>query len=297
MSSAPHRPANLPRLTPAHVGERFVALCDVMAALRSPKGCPWDRSQSLQSLRKYVIEEAHEVADAIDALSENDQDVQQRGHCGELGDLLLQIVFQAQIQREAGNFDAGDVCDAIAQKMLRRHPHIFREDGSLTDVEGRDEAPSWEAIKAQERKDAGEEARSVVAGVPKSYPPLVRAMRSGERAHRVGFDWPDHHGVVAKIEEEIEEIKEALAHDDNAAVEAEIGDALYAIVNLCRHRGIDPGEALAGTVDRFAARFDIVERGLTADGLRPENVSLDELEARWQRAKREIAEETEGVST
>ena len=201
---------------------------------------------------------------------------------------MLQIVFQSQIQSEAQNFDAGDVCDAITAKMLRRHPHIFLPDGSLTAVDGRADAPSWESIKAQERLEAGEAPRSVVAGVPRSYPPLVRAMRSGERAHRVGFDWPDYHGVVDKIEEEVNEVKEALALDDNAAVEAEIGDLLYAIVNLCRHRGIDPESALHGTVDRFAQRFDLVESSLTADGLRPEDCALDELERRWQRAKESL---------
>lgn len=261
-------------------GQSFLALCDVMTRLRGPGGCDWDREQTLRTLRSYLLEETHEVLEAIDSLPVDGGGPSAMEHRDELGDLLLQIVFQSELQREQGRFDIGDVCDSIRDKLIRRHPHIFGDTP-------RAEKPSWEALKRQERSAKGEGHKSALSGVPKEIPALLRAYRVGEKAHRVGFDWPDPSGVVAKIEEELAEVKEAMATGNKERIADEIGDMFYALVNLTRHFEIDPEAALRGTIRKFETRFMRVETRLANLGETPESLSLDDLEAHWQAVKEE----------
>ena len=263
-------------------GDAFLALCDTMTALRAPDGCAWDRDQTVKTLRSYLLEEAHEVLDVLDALDDDGGGARVPQHRDELGDLMLQIVFQSEIQREAGRFDAGDVCDAIRAKLVRRHPHLFGQGGQKDD---------WEALKRKERAD---KKASALDGVPRHLPALLRAYRTGEKARGAGFDWPTHDGVVAKIDEERGELGQAIAEGDKGHIEHEIGDLLYALVNLARHFEIDAEGALRKTIARFEERFRLVEDQLAAEGKTPEKTSLDELEEKWQRAKKIIAARAAG---
>lgn len=293
--SAPAAPAR------RSIADDVLALIDTMTRLR--RDCPWDRTQTVKTLRPYLLEEAHEVLAVLDALDDDGGDVAGAGHVQEhreeLGDLLLQIVFQAEIQREAGRFDVGDVARAIDEKLKRRHPHIFGGEGVAGTVPGTQ--GFWEAVKRAERaakgKDTTTKKSSALDGVPKHLPALLRAYRTGEKARGAGFDWPDHHGVVDKIEEELAEVKEAIASGDKAAIESEIGDLLYALTNLSRHFEIDPEAALRQTITRFESRFRVVEELLAAEGKTPEQTPLDELEARWQEAKRRLASASSPATT
>ena len=242
---------------------------NIMARLRAPGGCPWDREQTLESLRQYTLEEAHEVIDAIDG---GDPSV----HCEELGDLLLQIVFQAQIRKEEGEFSLDDVARAICDKMTRRHPHVFGDETLHTADEVR---ASWEQIKAREGKGA-------LSGVPRALPALLRAARVTEKASRVGFDWNYSEEVLDKVEEEIQELRDAIAGKREADVEAELGDLLFTLANFARHRGIDPESALRTTIDRFSRRFAHVESSLRSQGVATGDASAEELERLWEEAKR-----------
>lgn len=262
-------------------GGAFLALCDLMTRLRAPNGCDWDRAQDLHTLRSYLLEEAHEVLEVLDRLPKDGGGPAAPEHRDELGDLLLQIVFQAELQREQGRFDIGDVCDAIREKLVRRHPHIF---GGTP----RNERPGWEELKRKERVARGGGSTSALAGVPRELPALLRAYRVGEKAHRVGFDWPDATGVLAKIDEEVGEVKEAVAGGDKARIAEEIGDLMYALVNLTRHFQIDPEATLRTSIGKFEARFRLVEERLAREGKAPEGLPLEELEAHWQAAKREL---------
>lgn len=270
-------------MTHSRAGAAFEALCETMTRLRAKDGCAWDRAQDLHSLRPYLLEEAHEVLDVLDALGPDGGGERAPEHRDELGDLLLQVVFQAEIQREHERFDAAAVCDAVREKLERRHPHIF---GDAT------EAPDWEAIKRAERRARGEDEddapKSALDGVPKELPGLLRAFRVGQRAHAVGFDWPDETGVIEKIEEELEEVKAAIAAGDKAHAADEIGDLLYAIVNLSRHLHADPEASIRRTITRFERRFRIVEERCAAEGKDPNELGLEELDAHWEAAKRQL---------
>ncbi len=269
--------------TRRNAADALLALADVMTRLRAPDGCPWDAEQDLHTLRRYLIEEAHEVLEVIDQLGPSG-DGDWQAHRDELGDLLFQVVFQSEIQREAGRFDLGDVAQAIHDKLVRRHPHVF---------EGKARQPGdWERIKAEERAAKGIEHRSALDGVPTGLPALMRAYRLGKKANAVGFDWPDPGGVVEKIKEELGEVEEALASGDKEHFAEEIGD-LYAIVNLSRHMEVDPEAALRGTMRRFQARFALVEEGLRQEGREAKGTSLEELEERWQAAKRQLGERSD----
>ena len=254
-------------------------LLGIMARLRDPQGgCPWDREQNFATIAPYTIEEAYEVADAIgrgDMAALKD----------ELGDLLFQVVFYAQMAREAGIFAFDDVVAAIGDKMVRRHPHVFGDADIRSEPEQR---RAWEAHKAAERGEADAEdgAASVLAGVARALPALMRAEKLQKRAARVGFDWPDREPVFDKIGEEIAELRAALA-DGGAPdrLEDEIGDLLFAVANLARHLQIDPEVALRRGNDKFERRFRAIEDRLRAAGKTPEECSLDELEAHWQAAK------------
>jgi ATP diphosphatase len=262
-------------------------LVEIMAALRDPQGgCPWDLEQTFASIAPYTIEEAYEVADAIER--GDTEDLRE-----ELGDLLLQVVFHARMAEEAGLFDFGGVVEAITAKLVRRHPHVFGDAGEL-DAEA--VKALWGRIKADEkrqraevRKRAGlvgaEPARGTLGGVPASMPALTRALKLQEKAAKVGFDWDDVRGVVAKLREEIAETEAEIAAAARDKLEAEIGDLLFAAVNLARFVEVDPESALRAANGKFERRFSHVERRLAETGRRPEGASLDEMEALWQEAK------------
>jgi len=264
--------------------ERLVA---IMARLRGPDGCPWDREQTLASLRPYVLEETYEVLEAIDA---GDPEA----HREELGDLLLQIVFQARLAEEEGRFDLAGVADAISEKLLSRHPHVFgagatsadaRPDPSAEAVRDADGVlRQWAALKKKENEAKGR-GKSVLEGVPRELPALARAERLTEKASRIGFDWPDADGARAKVDEELGELDEAIASGDRAHMEDELGDALFALANLARKLGIPPEEALRGTLARFIARFEHVEDGLARRGVAHGAATLKEMDLLWEEAK------------
>lgn len=253
--------------------EGFRRLLDIVAELRSEHGCPWDREQTPASLRPYVIEEAHEVVEAIDA---GDPD----RLCDELGDLLLQVLLQAQLASERGLFDAGDVCRTISEKMERRHPHVF---GDVEQREAGGVPASWERIKAAEKTSTTRD-ESVLSGVPRAMPALLRAARLSDKAAAVGFDWPTVDGVLDKIEEEIGELREAISLGARAR-EHELGDLLFAMANLGRTLAIGPEDALRAANDRFVRRFHVIEKRLRERGIPFDDASLEQMEVLWQEAK------------
>jgi len=262
-------------------------LIEIMAALRAPvTGCPWDLEQDFSTIAPYTIEEAYEVADAI---ARGDVDDLR----DELGDLLLQVVYHAQMAQEAGDFAFGDVVEAITRKMIRRHPHVFG------DAEARSAGMAkgmWEKIKAEEKAEkrrarlarglpAEDHGEGFLDGVPVSLPALTRGLKLQEKAARVGFDWGEAAPILDKIEEEIGELRAAIASGSPEERADELGDMLFAIVNLARHLKIDPEAALSGTNHKFRSRFHYIERELVAQGRTLEAASLEEMEALWQQAK------------
>ncbi|HYD50063.1 MAG TPA: nucleoside triphosphate pyrophosphohydrolase [Terriglobales bacterium] len=253
--------------------EEFAELVRIMARLRAPGGCPWDREQTHASIKPYVIEEAYEVAEAID-----DGDFGELRK--ELGDLLLQVVFHAQMASEAGQFTIEDVVRAINDKMVRRHPHVF----AGVDVSGSDEVlRNWAKIKTEERQ--GQADNSVVTGVPRALPALLRAHRLGEKASHVHFDWQDAAAVLDKVDEELGELRQALAAESSARVAAELGDLLHALASLGRHLGIHAEDALQGANDRFIRRFHAMEEGIAMRGKDIHDLTADELELIWSEVK------------
>lgn len=268
----------------------FDHLTEVMALLRSAEGCPWDREQSLQTLKPYCIEECYEVLDAIDSGSTDE-------HRDELGDLLLQIIFQAQIRSEEGLFNALDVCRAITGKLIRRHPEIFADGGDLGGhgkqrASAKEAHEAWEAIKAAERADRPETARSTLSGIPRGLPALLRAQRLSQKAALVGFDWERPADVLPKVREEWEELAEALAEAGPGSSRAaeELGDLLFAITNLARHLNIDAEDALRSAGDRFEGRFHTMEAVAKAEGRSLSERDAAELEGMWEAAKRSRGE-------
>jgi len=252
-------------------------LHDVMRKLRDPQnGCPWDVAQNFKSVAPYTIEEAYEVADAIER---EDMD----GLRDELGDLLFQVVFHAQMASEADLFDLDDVAAGITEKMQRRHPHVFGNESEIAEgpVEG-----SWEQIKEVER--AGTVDDSALAGVAKALPALKRAEKLGGRASRVGFDWGDRRGVRDKIREEIDELEEAVGNRDAAQMEEEFGDLLFAVVNLARHLKIDPENALTLANYKFERRFRDMEVDVKDTGKRLSDLNLESLDQYWRAAKKRV---------
>jgi MazG family protein len=257
-------------------GSAFQTLVDIMARLRGPHGCPWDREQTLESLRAFLLEETHEVLEAIDRGD-------MAGLRGEIGDLLFEGVFLAQICADAGLFTVADSLDAINAKLIRRHPHIF--DPSGRPLENPTEViQQWEQIKAKEQSDAGEQ-RSVLRGLARSLPSLLRAHEIGTRVAAVGFDWAHTSDVVSKIEEEVAELRAAVSHEGTARTEEEMGDLLFSIANLSRKLGIDPESALRKANEKFTARFEALEARLHAEGRSVHDATLEEMEAAWQAIK------------
>jgi len=255
------------------IGEAFARLVEIMERLRAPGGCPWDREQTHQSIKPYLIEEAYEVAEAIE--NNNSDEL-----CTELGDLLLQIVFHATMAHEAGTFTIEDVIAAITQKMLRRHPHVF---GNATAADATAVLNNWSRIKAAERVNS--EDRSAIAGVPRGMPALLRAARLGEKASHVGFDWQQPAEVLEKVREEVAELDQALASGDRTVIEAELGDVLLALTSLARLTDLNAEDALARAADRFSNRFRKMENFFHDQGRELRDVPLSEQEADWQRIK------------
>ncbi len=261
----------------SQAGAKFERLTGLMARLRAPDGCPWDRKQDFDTIKPYLLEETYEVLDAIDA---RDWSALRE----ELGDLLLEAVFFGQMAREAGHFTVEDSLDAINEKLVRRHPHVF---GSATAETAEDVKRRWDEIKAEEKKELGREDAGLLDSVPRSMPALVEAAQIASRAAGVGFDWPDVQGVLDKLDEELSELAQARTSGaPTEQVEDEVGDLLFVIVNLARFLKIDPEQALRKTNRKFRARFGHVERGLKEAGKTPASASLEEMETLWQEAKR-----------
>ena len=261
-------------------------LIEIMAALRQPEtGCPWDIVQTFETIKPYTIEEAYEVADAIERGDMDDL-------CEELGDLLLQVVFHARMAEERGEFDFGSVVDAVTRKMIRRHPHVFaRSDADTPEAV----KLQWDTIKQAEKRERRERRarrglpedplRGHLGSVQRSFPALVEALKLQERAAKVGFDWSEPAPILDKIEEEIGELREALRNDDKRAVADELGDLIFALVNTGRHVGADPEMALRGTNTKFRNRFSHIEDSLAANGESLEAATLERMEELWQAAK------------
>jgi tetrapyrrole methylase family protein/MazG family protein/ATP diphosphatase len=266
-------------------GRKFEKLVEIMATLRGPAGCPWDKQQDFNTLKPMLVEETYEVLEAID-------NTDFEGLSEELGDLLLHIVFQAQLGRELGQFDIDRVIDTICEKLIRRHPHVF---GTDTAASPEEVIKNWEAIKAQEKaeklKNRTPAERSVLEGIPSKLPAIHEAHQISSRAARVGFDWPDVEGVFQKLQEEINELREALAgpaESRQARMEDEIGDMLFVMVNIARYLKIDSESALKRANRKFKQRFQHMESQLAKKGKTLEEASMEEMEALWQDAKTRV---------
>jgi len=268
-------------------GAKFEKLVEIMARLRGPNGCPWDKQQDRNSLKPMLVEETYEVLEAID---NNDPE----GLSEELGDLLLHIVFQAQLGKEDGRFDIDKVIEGICEKLIRRHPHVF---GDETASSPEEVIKNWEAIKAQEKtrklKGRTPEQRSLLEGIPSKLPAIHEAHQIAARAARVGFDWPDIEGVFDKLEEETHELREAMTGPENSRqsrLEDEVGDILFVIVNLARFLKIDSESALKRANRKFKARFQHMEAKLASAGKSLDGTSIDEMQSLWEQAKAETAD-------
>lgn len=256
-------------------GTLFLELVEVMERLLAEDGCPWDREQTLETLKPFLLEETYEVLEALEAGDPSE-------HRGELGDLLLQVVFQAALRAKEGLFGIDDVCQAIVDKLRRRHPHVF----GTTQVENSKEVlKNWEAIKSQEADEKGKRRTSLLDGIPLAAPALFRAQRLGEKAARVGFDWPDIQGVRDKVTEELAELDEAMESKDPEAIAAEMGDLLFTLTRLAAKLNLAPEDCLRAANVRFTNRFQHLEQSVLSDGKDISKLGLAELEAYWQTAK------------
>src|SRR5512134_281520 len=259
----------------AAAGREFQTLVDIMRTLRGAGGCPWDREQTLQSLRGFVLEETYEVLDAIDRSDH-------AALAGEIGDLLFEGVFLAQIEADEGRFDVTASLDAITAKLIRRHPHIF---GSRTGVTTPGQVvEQWEQIKSSEQREAGER-RSLLRGVPRAMPSLLRAHEIGTRVAAVGFDWAKASDVVEKIDEEVDELRRAVGSEGRERIEEEMGDLLFSIANLARKLGVEPESALRKANEKFSSRFEALERRFEESGRSIHDATLEEMEEVWQQIK------------
>ncbi len=253
--------------------DNFTHAMEIMRRLRAPGGCPWDAEQSHESLKRYLIEECYEVIEAID---KNDDMLLKE----ELGDLLLQPLFHASIAEERGAFTINDVLETLADKLIRRHPHVFGDQEIRTSNE---QVANWEKIKKEEK---GGERKSALSGVPPHLPSLMKAQKITEKAARVGFDWEHTDAVYAKVLEELHELEETIADGNEERMEAELGDLLFAIVNLGRFLSINPEEALRKTINRFESRFSHIEETLHSRGVNLKDTSTEEMELLWEEAKK-----------
>ncbi len=255
--------------------DSFLRLTQIVAQLRAPDGCPWDREQTSETLRASLIEESAEVLQAIE--SRDDANL-----CEELGDLILQPLFHAQIAAEEGRFTLDEVLNGICEKLVRRHPHVF---GDVTAENSAEVLKNWDAIKLGEKAARGEVSASVLGDIPPDLAALSQALKISKRAAKVGFEWPDEAGVVAKLREETLEIEAALQAESTARVAEEIGDLLFTAVNMARWRGINPELALRDVNRKFVARFEKMEAEAKARGLELEELTAEQWEELWQRAK------------
>ena len=255
----------------AGAAQGFIRLLEIVTTLRAPDGCPWDREQTPATIAPYLVEEAHEVLEAVESGDHEEL-------CEELGDVLLEVALLSQMAREEGRFTVADSLQHVCTKLIRRHPHVFG-DGCCDDAEQVRE--SWARIKAREKPDRG-----ALAGVPRRLPALHRARRVSEKAAGVGFDWDAVDGALHKVDEELAELKQAITDGCAEAASEELGDVLYALVSVGRHLHLDPEAALHRTVEKFLTRFSHVESTLATRGVHPSDASLDEMEALWQEAKR-----------
>src|SRR5437773_7828940 len=265
----------------ARAAREFTRLIDIMATLRGPDGCPWDREQTIDTLKPFVLEETYEVLEAID----------RRDHAAlreELGDFVFEAVFLAQLESEAGHFTIADSIQSVADKLVRRHPHVFKRDEGEAALDSADQVRTrWEEIKAQERSGSPK-PKTLLSGIAPTLPALLRAYHIGVRAASVGFDWTTPGDIVDKIQEEVDELREVVqvaSAVDAARAEEEMGDLLFSIANLSRKLGIEPETALRKANDKFTKRFGTLERAIGESGRRMNEMGLEELEAEWQRAK------------
>lgn len=263
-------------MKPENDGSKFNRLVEIMATLRSSDGCPWDREQTHTSLRQYLLEEAYEVLEALD--NQDNKHLRE-----ELGDLLLQIIFHAQIASEAGAFDIDDVVDGICDKLIRRHPNVF---GDVKINSAAEQAVNWEKIKKAEGK------KSAIDGVPAALSALLRSWRIQQKAATVGFDWPEAAPIWEKITEETAELRQAVAKGEKKEMEDELGDLLFSVVNLSRFIEVNPEDALRGTIEKFARRFRGVEAHFERQGLNMRDKSLAELDEVWEQIKSKESKES-----
>jgi MazG family protein len=271
----------MPEIQPSpassEAGALFARFVELIARLRAPGGCPWDREQTHETVKPMTIEEAYEVAHAID--EGDDEEL-----AGELGDLLLQVVFHADIARGRGAFDVARVIERVSEKMVRRHPHVFAEDDAATSGEV---LRNWEAIKAAERQASGKDDDSMLDSVHAGLPAVMESFQMSTKVSRVGFDWSDADAALVKLDEEALELREAIqAKADRRAVAEEVGDLLFVAVNVARLAGVDPESALKASNRKFRRRFRHVERELLARGRKPAESDLEEMEGLWEEAKR-----------
>jgi MazG family protein len=257
-------------------GEKFQRLVDIMARLRAPGGCPWDREQTFDSIKPYTLEETYEVLDAIDRQDWPDL-------AEELGDFLLQAVFYAQIAAEKDLFRIENALNSINEKLIRRHPHVFGDQSAETSG---DVKRIWGEVKAAEKKESGKPPETLLSGVPRALPALVEPQQIASRAAGVGFDWENPEQVIDKLHEELAEFNEARRNATHSELEDELGDMLFVIVNLARFVKVDPEQALRRTNAKFRRRFGFIEQKLSEQGRTLQEASIDEMEALWQEAKR-----------
>jgi MazG family protein len=261
--------------TDSTAGEKFQALVEIMARLRGEGGCPWDREQTFDSIKPYTLEETYEVLDAIDRRDWGNL-------AEELGDFLLQAVFYAQMAGEQNLFRIEDAVDAINQKLVRRHPHVFGEESAANASEV---LKIWGAVKASEKKEKGKHEESLLAPVPRALPALVEAQQVTSRAAAVGFDWENAEQVIEKLHEELGEFDQARRNASHDELEDELGDLLFVLVNLARFVKVDPEQALRRTNAKFRERFGYIESKLAERGRKPQDSNIEEMEALWQEAK------------
>jgi tetrapyrrole methylase family protein/MazG family protein/ATP diphosphatase len=263
----------------SRAAEEFGRLVEIMRRLRGPGGCPWDHEQTIHSLRPFVLEETYEVLDAIDRSDH-------AGLAGEIGDLIFEGVFLARIEEDDGHFTVADSLKAINEKLIRRHPHVFGDDDRPTVASPRKVVEQWEQIKAREQQSSGQR-RSLLGGVQKSMPALLRAHEIGARVAAVGFDWPTSEQVVDKIDEEVAELRHSLHHEEGPErAEEEMGDLLFSIANLSRKLGIEPESALRKANEKFRARFDALEQEFEKQGRSVQDATVEEMEEVWGRVKK-----------
>jgi MazG family protein len=261
---------------PTTAGEKFQKLVEIMARLRAPGGCPWDREQTFDTIKPFLLEETYEVMDAIDARDWPELS-------GELGDLLLQSVFFSQMAAEQNLFSIADALDAINEKLIRRHPHVFGEQTAET---AGDVRRIWGEVKAEEKKQKGEHDAALLSSVPRALPALVEAQQLTSRAAHVGFDWDNAEQVLEKLHEELAEFDAARRGAAQEELEGELGDMLFVLVNLARFVQVDPEQALRKTNAKFRRRFGYIERKLGEQGKSPEEATLAEMDALWEESKR-----------